>query len=137
MAQFQQSDHSVAEAAIADGKVLVLLLAGGPIALTALAPFHAAYIRGTEPDGSTTTVFPECLEGWSLAPNSEYALSPGLGETPAPEDVPPADAAYMAEWQAAFMALRAAADKSEDPDVAAAVANLEAIEVLAEQGASS
>lgn len=132
MAQFQQSDYQVAEAALADGKVLVLFLAGGNVALTGLAPFNAGYVRGTEADGSMSTVFAECLQGWSVGP------APGAApaETDA-QEIPEADAAYMAEWQAAFMALRAAADKSEDPDVAAAVANLEAIEVLADRSASS
>lgn len=135
MGQFQQSDHSVAEAAIADGKVLVLLLAGGPIAFTSLAPFNAAQIRGTEPDGSVTTVFPENLEGWSLAPNTEYQPGPGMaelmgGQQPVSDAQAVQDAAYLEQWQTAFMELRAACDKSEDPDVAAAVAKLESIELL-------
>ena len=143
MPHFPQVDHHRITAELAAGeKVMVLLLRSGPVALVSLGAHNPVEIVGQELDGSVTKVFVEAIEGWSLAPRNVYEPGAAMaelmgGQEPASDAQAVQDAAYLEQWQAAFGALRAACDKSEDPDVAAAMANLEAIEVLADAGAPS
>lgn len=135
MPHFSQSNHRACSAALADGRVLFLLLPGGPVAITELGRHDPVEIVGTDADGSMVFVYADSVQGWLLTPKE--ALDP-VGErlepvVPASEPSlgPEADPAYMEAYQNAFMALRAACDQSNDPAVVDAVANLEAVELMA------
>lgn len=132
---FEQNDHLTASSAITAGNAIMLYFPGGPVVLMELAPFSPLYLRGKEQDGSITTVGIHSLTGWSIVPlaalDADEAATPA--GTPLLADEDGSDAEYLAAWKDAFVILRAACDKSDDPDVMTAMANLEAIEVMSER----
>ena len=97
------------------GGVAILSLSNGSVAVfTKDLKVDSGAVIGTDIEGDRCIIGLQSVVAVTLTEKREPQ------ETDGPEP--------LADWQAAFLRLRAACDESEDPAVRAAVADLEAIE---------